>query len=63
MLILQMDAFMFGDEEMSGLISKASFNVTAMVVVVSRFGGEISHYGKTNRVTLNGTPNSQPRGS
>jgi hypothetical protein len=35
MEILQMDALVFGEDEFSGFIPKTSFNVTAMVVVVS----------------------------
>jgi hypothetical protein len=33
--ILQMDALVFEEDELSSFIPKTSFNVTAMVVVVS----------------------------
>jgi hypothetical protein len=33
--ILQMDALVFGEDELSDFIPKTSFNVTAMVVAVS----------------------------
>jgi hypothetical protein len=33
--ILQMDALVFGEDELSDFIPKTSFNVTAIVMVVS----------------------------
>jgi cytosine/uracil/thiamine/allantoin permease len=38
MWILQMDALMFGEDDLRGFIPKTSFNMTAMVVVVSWLG-------------------------
>jgi hypothetical protein len=35
---LQMDAVVFGEDELSGFVPKTSFNVTAMLMVGSRFG-------------------------
>jgi hypothetical protein len=34
MWVLEMDALVFGDDELGGFIPKTSFSVTAMVVVV-----------------------------
>jgi hypothetical protein len=60
MWLLQMNALVFGKDELSGFISKTSFSVNAMVVDVSWFGVKIGHYGKPNLVKVNGTPNSLP---
>jgi hypothetical protein len=55
------DALEFGEDELSGLIPKTSFNVITMVVdcgnVMIWVG--ISPYGKTNLNTENETQNSQ----
>jgi hypothetical protein len=55
MWILQVDAPVFGEDELSGFIPKTTFYGGGNAMI--RCGS--SHYGQTNCVTVNGTPNLQ----